>query len=45
MYKPFTYTSDFATPTYDQIDLIDLLIEKVISFRFTNYSTLIANNT
>jgi hypothetical protein len=44
LYPPAKFVSKFETPTYDQIDLVDLLIEKIIAFRYMNYSTLNSSN-
>lgn len=45
LYPPATFLSKFETPTYDQIDLVDLLIEKIIAFRYMDYTKLDENNT
>lgn len=44
VYPPAQYVSEFYTPNYDQIDLIDMLIEKIVSFRYMNASNITLSN-
>jgi hypothetical protein len=44
-YPPFKFISPSLTPSYDQIDIINILIEKLSTFAFVNISTITGNNS
>ena len=44
LYPPYKFISPSLTPSYDQIDIINILIEKISTFAFVNISTITGNN-
>lgn len=45
LYPPFKFISPSLTPSYDQIDIINILIEKLSTFAFVNISTIKGDNS